>query len=105
MNVFWLCWCGGMCFIEFILMGADKHYARRRKWRVPEKWFFLLALLGGTPGAILGMYVFHHKTRHWYFKWGLPAILLLQLWFLYWAKPYFLSLWQEIFLLSRNFKK
>ena len=41
--------------------------------------FFLIALLGGAAGGILGMYAFRHKTRHWYFKWGLPAILLLQL--------------------------
>lgn len=68
-------------------MGADKSKARRQVWRVPEKWFFLLALLGGAPGAILGMRAFHHKTRHWYFKWGLPAILLLQLLALWYFRP------------------
>ena len=47
--------------------------------RVPEKTLFLLAILGGSVGAILGMRVWHHKTRHWYFKYGLPAILLAQL--------------------------
>ena len=57
----------------------DKRKAKRGAWRVPEKTFFLVALLGGSPGAILGMRLFHHKTRHWYFKWGLPAILIAQL--------------------------
>lgn len=71
-------WCLALSLADFLLMGLDKRRARRGEWRVPEKWFFLLALLGGAPGAILGMYAFRHKTRHWYFKFGLPAILLLQ---------------------------
>ena len=50
---------------------------------LPRFWGRLLALLGGTPGAILGMWTFRHKTRHWYFRWGLPVLLTLQLalWF------------------------
>lgn len=74
-----LCWCLAVSLIDFILMGLDKRWAKREHRRVPEKRFFLLALLGGAPGAILGMYAFRHKTRHWYFVWGLPAILALQL--------------------------
>lgn len=78
--------------LDYILMGVDKWKAKRERWRVPEKTFFLVAILGGSLGAILGMYAFHHKTRHWYFKWGLPAILLAQIalggW-LYWH--FFLS--------------
>ncbi len=65
--------------LAFVLMGVDKWKARRERWRVPEKALFLAAALGGSPGAILGMYAFRHKTRHWYFKWGLPAILIAQL--------------------------
>lgn len=65
--------------LDYVLMGIDKWKARRERWRVPEKTFFLVALLGGSLGAILGMYAFHHKTRHWYFKWGLPAILVAQI--------------------------
>ena len=65
--------------LAFVLMGVDKWKARRERWRVPEKTPFLAAALGGSPGAILGMYAFRHKTRHWYFKWGLPAILIAQL--------------------------
>lgn len=73
-----VCWCLVLSLADFLLMGADKLRAKRDRRRVPEKWFFLLALLGGSPGAIGGMYFFRHKTRHWYFKWGLPAILILQ---------------------------
>lgn len=67
-----------LSLIAFVLMGVDKERARRRAWRVPERTFFLLALLGGCPGAIAGMWLFRHKTRHWSFKLGLPLILLLQ---------------------------
>ena len=63
----------------FIFYGADKRRALKGKWRVPEKTLFLLPLLGGSVGALLGMRVFHHKTRHWYFVWGIPAILLAQI--------------------------
>ena len=63
----------------FALMGVDKRRARRRQWRVPEKLLFLTALLGGSAGAWAGMYVFRHKTRHWYFVVGMPVILLAQL--------------------------
>lgn len=62
----------------FVAFGADKRRAKRGAWRVSEKTLFLLALLGGSLGAMCGMFVFHHKTRHWYFRYGLPAILLAQ---------------------------
>lgn len=63
----------------FVLMGVDKWKAQRGRWRIPEKTLFLPPILGGTVGAILGMRFFHHKTRHWYFRYGLPALLLVQL--------------------------
>lgn len=62
----------------FCLMGFDKRRARDGGWRVRERTFFLAALLGGSAGAILGMYRYRHKTRHWYFQFGMPAILLVQ---------------------------
>lgn len=65
--------------ITFFVYGIDKRRARKGQWRVPEKTLFLLPLLGGSIGGILGMRAFHHKTKHWYFRWGLPLILLLQL--------------------------
>lgn len=65
--------------LAFALMGFDKRRARRGGRRVAELTFFSLALLGGSLGAILGMYAFRHKTRHWYFRCGLPAILAGQL--------------------------
>ena len=62
----------------FASMGLDKQRARRGKWRVPDKTLFLVALLGGSLGSTVGMHVFHHKTKHWYFRYGLPAIFLAQ---------------------------
>lgn len=63
----------------FILMGADKRRARRGTWRVSERALFLPAVLGGALGGTLGMQVFRHKTRHWYFRWGFPLLLALQI--------------------------
>ena len=63
----------------FILYGIDKSRAKHGKWRISEKSLFLAALIGGSVGAIIGMHVFHHKTRHWYFRIGLPFILILQI--------------------------
>lgn len=65
--------------VGFVLMGVDKRRAKRDQWRISEKTLFLPPLLGGTVGAILGMRVFHHKTKHWYFRYGLPALLIVQL--------------------------
>lgn len=66
----------------FFLMGLDKWKARHKKWRIAEKTFFLLSIIGGSLGTWIGMYVFHHKTRHWYFVLGVPAILMMQIFFL-----------------------
>lgn len=74
-----LVWLAVINLLTFIVYGADKRRARKGKWRVPEKTLFLLPLLGGSIGALLGMRVFHHKTKHWYFVWGIPAILLAQI--------------------------
>ncbi|MBP3540124.1 MAG: DUF1294 domain-containing protein [Oscillospiraceae bacterium] len=67
-----------LSLVLFIMMGHDKRRARRGGRRVPEKRLFALATLGGALGGWLGMYAFHHKTRHWYFKFGFPALALLQ---------------------------
>lgn len=77
---FWLAaYLAVMNLAAFGAYGADKRRARRGSWRIPERTLFLLPLLGGSVGALLGMHVFRHKTRHWYFRWGIPAIFLLQL--------------------------
>ena len=74
-----LVWLAAINLVTFAVYGIDKAKAKRGTWRVPEKTLFLLPLLGGSLGALLGMRVFHHKTKHWYFVWGIPLILLAQL--------------------------
>ena len=73
----------GLCLLAvnllgFLLMGIDKYKARKRGFRIPEKTLFMTALIGGSIGSILGMYVFRHKTRHRSFTIGMPLILALQ---------------------------
>ena len=68
-----------MNFAGLIVMGVDKERARRKQWRIPEKTLFLVSLLGGSLGTWAGMYLFRHKTRHRYFVWGMPVILLCHL--------------------------
>jgi len=68
--------------IGFLFMGIDKRKAIKRAFRIPEATLFLIAILGGSIGSILGMYTFHHKTRHWYFVYGMPFILILQIAFI-----------------------
>jgi len=65
--------------IGFCIMGIDKYKAKKRAFRIPEATLFLVAVIGGSLGCILGMLTFHHKTRHWYFLYGMPAIFVLQL--------------------------
>lgn len=67
-----------MNLLGFIIMGEDKRRARKKLWRIPEKSLFLCSVLGGSIGTWAGMYVFRHKTKHWYFVVGMPLILLLQ---------------------------
>ena len=65
--------------ISFTTMGVDKSKARKRSWRIPESTLFVLALIGGSIGSIAGMHIFKHKTKHWYFLYGMPAILIIQI--------------------------
>ena len=60
------------------VMWSDKRCARLHRWRIPEKVLFGVSLLGGSAGTWAGMYLFRHKTKHWYFKYGMPAILVVQ---------------------------
>lgn len=68
-----------MNVIGFALMGIDKHKAVKHLWRIPESVLFIVAVIGGSIGCILGMQLFRHKTRYWNFVYGMPAILLLQI--------------------------
>lgn len=69
--------------ISFAMMGIDKSRARIHQWRISEASLFLSAMLGGSVGSIVGMQLYRHKTKHWYFQVGMPAILILQLILIY----------------------
>ena len=68
-----------MNLVAFVLMGIDKHKAKKKQWRIPERTLFLSAAIGGSIGAMYGMHLFRHKTKHKSFLFGMPAILALQL--------------------------
>lgn len=65
--------------VAFIAFGIDKLKAKKSWWRIPEKTLMLLAVVGGSIGAWLGMMVWHHKTLHNKFRYGIPAILVIQI--------------------------
>lgn len=65
--------------LTFIVYGIDKLKAKKGKWRIPESTLLLLAIIGGSIGAWFGMKVWHHKTMHKKFKYGIPLIIILQL--------------------------
>lgn len=65
--------------MTFIAYGMDKRKAKKGKWRIPEKTLLLFAAIGGSVGALLGMHLFHHKTKHAKFTVGVPVILALQI--------------------------
>jgi len=74
-----LIYIAAMNLIGFALMGIDKYKAKKRAFRIPEATLFLVAIIGGSIGSILGMYAFRHKTRHFIFVYGMPLILVLQI--------------------------
>ena len=78
-----------MNLIGFALMGIDKHKAIKGAFRIPEATLFVVAIIGGSIGSILGMYTFRHKTRHKKFVYGMPVVLLIQLLiiYLFWKAP------------------
>lgn len=65
--------------LAFTLMLVDKQKAKNNKWRIRESTLMLSAAIGGSIGALAGMYLFHHKTRHMKFYLGIPAMLAIQL--------------------------
>lgn len=64
--------------VAFALYGADKYKAQKHHWRIPERTLIGIALAGGSIGALLGMKVFHHKTRHTKFTIGVPLIIIVE---------------------------
>ena len=79
--------------VAFIMYGIDKYKAKKAKWRIPEATLLLLAVLGGSIGAWMGMKVWHHKTMHKTFKYGIPAILLIQIALMAYLH---MNLWKQI---------
>ena len=64
--------------LSFILFGLDKYKAKKGKWRISEATLLLMAVIGGSIGAWVGMRIWHHKTMHKKFKYGIPIIIILQ---------------------------
>ena len=83
----------GINAVTFIVYGIDKYKAKKAKWRIPEATLLLLAVLGGSIGAWMGMKVWHHKTKHKKFKYGIPAILLIQIALMTYLH---MNLWKQI---------
>lgn len=79
--------------VAFIMYGIDKYKAKKAKWRIPEATLLLLAVLGGSIGAWMGMKAWHHKTMHKKFKYGIPAILLIQVALMAYLH---MNLWKQI---------
>lgn len=65
--------------ITLLTFIADKVKARRHAWRIPEATLLGLAVMGGTIGALIGIFVVRHKSQHLKFKYGVPGILLIQI--------------------------
>lgn len=79
LKVLLICYLIVMNVLAFAFMGIDKKRAVSHKWRIKESTLFLLAAFGGSVGAIFGMLVFHHKTKHTRFSVGMPVILISQI--------------------------
>lgn len=75
---YFILYLAAMNVVSFFAMFSDKQKAKKHKWRTPEKVLFLFVILGGGIGGTAGMYAFHHKTKHWYFKYGFPFITILE---------------------------
>lgn len=63
----------------FCIYGIDKRKAKKGKWRISEATLLLSAFVGGSVGALIAMYSFHHKTKHWKFKLGIPLFLFIHI--------------------------
>lgn len=73
--------------VAFAAFGIDKYKAKRGLWRISEATLLLLAVVGGSIGALMGMRIWHHKTQHAKFRYGLPLIILAQIALIYYLHP------------------
>lgn len=73
--------------VSFVLMLADKRKAKKNAWRIPEATLMGFAAIGGSLGALLGMQLFRHKTKHPKFSVGIPVLLALHIVLLVWLIP------------------
>ncbi|MBR4436065.1 MAG: DUF1294 domain-containing protein [Clostridia bacterium] len=73
-----LIWIAFTSLIGFFSMLIDKNRAKKHKWRISERMLFVFALIGGSLGSLIGMWLFRHKTKHWYFVVFIPLILVCQ---------------------------
>ena len=64
--------------VSFFLYGIDKYKAKKNKWRISEATLLMIAIIGGSIGALVGMRLWHHKTMHKKFKYGIPVIMIMQ---------------------------
>jgi len=65
--------------LTFLIFFIDKKKAQRSAWRIPEATLFVLSLIGGSLGGLISMYTFHHKTKKWTFKYGIPFLLAVNI--------------------------
>jgi len=69
--------------LTFLVYGIDKSKAKNNKWRISEATLMILAIIGGSIGALMGIKIWHHKTKHAKFKYGIPLILIIQMAFFF----------------------
>ena len=74
-----ICYLLAVNIVTFILYGIDKYKAKKGKWRISEATLLTMAAIGGSIGAWAGMRLWHHKTMHKKFKYGIPLIIIMQI--------------------------
>ena len=73
-----ICYLPAVNIVTFLLYGVDKYTAKKNKWRISEATLLTMAAIGGSIGAWVGMRIWHHKTMHKKFKYGIPIIIIMQ---------------------------
>ena len=73
-----ICYLLAINIATFFLYGIDKYKAKKGRWRISEATLLLMAVIGGSIGAWVGMRIWHHKTMHKMFKYGIPVIIIFQ---------------------------